>query len=235
MTARNLLTILPVLILATILSACGSRAPIDEDPTIQMLATRAAKIEPTALPPMSREDVRRTYESLANSTNNEALKAIALQRLADLELESQNEKIAKGADDLSSASKPKSEVEIAVLDELKRGSAIHQYERLLKLYPEYKGNDKVLYQLGRAYELDGNLEKTLSTLTKLVKKYPNQNNRDEIQFRRGEILFVFKDFVQAEQAYQDVVSVGEVSPYYERAMFKRGWSVFKQGDTKRSL
>jgi len=235
MTARNYLTVLTILVLATILSACGSRPSIDEDPTIKMLESRAAKIEPTALPPMSREDVRRTYESLANSTNNQALKAIALQRLADLELESQNEIMSKGTDALSPASKPRSEVEIAVLNELKRGSAIHQYERLLKLYPEYKGNDKVLYQLGRAYELDRKKKKTLTTLTKLVEKYPNQNNRDEIQFRRGEILFVFKDFVQAEEAYQDVVSVGEVSPYYERAMFKRGWSVFKQGDTKRSL
>jgi len=235
MITRHLLQVSFVMILVTIISACGSRPPIDKDPTIQMLATRAAKIEPTALPPMSREDVRRTYESLANSTNNEALKAIALQRLADLELESQNEKMSQDVDALSGARESKSEVEIAVLEEIKRGSAIHQYERLLKLYPEYKGNDKVLYQLGRAYELDGNLEKTLTTLTMLVKKYPNQNNHDEIQFRRGEILFAFKEFVHAEQAYQDVLSVGEVSPYYERAMFKRGWSVFKQGDTKRSL
>jgi len=235
MITRHLLQVSFVMILVTIILACGSRPPIDEDPTIQMLATRAAKIEPTALQPMSREDVRRTYESLANSTNNEALKAIALQRLADLELESQNEKMSQDVDALSGARESKSEVEIAVLEEIKRGSAIHQYERLLKLYPEYKGNDKVLYQLGRAYELDGNLEKTLTTLTTLVKKYPNQNNHDEIQFRRGEILFAFKEFVHAEQAYQDVVSVGEVSPYYERAMFKRGWSVFKQGDTKRSL
>jgi len=153
MITRHLLQVSFVMILVTMLSACGSRPPIDEDPTIQMLATRAAKIEPTALPPMSREDVRRTYESLANSTNNEALKAIALQRLADLELESQNEKMSQDVDALSGARESKSEVEIAVLEEIKRGSAIHQYERLLKLYPEYKGNDKVLYQLGRAYEL----------------------------------------------------------------------------------
>ncbi len=235
MMVRHYLVITALVVSATLLAGCASRPAINEDPTIQQLATRAAKIEPTALPPMSREDVRRTYESLARSTNNKALKAIALQRLADLELESENEKIAKDANDPSSVSKPKSDIEIAILEKSKRGSAIHQYERLLKLYPEYKGNDKVLYQLGRAYELDGNLEKTLVTLTELVKKYPNQNNRDEIQFRRGEILFVFKEFIQAEEAYQDVLNVGEVSRYYERAMFKHGWSVFKQGDTKRSL
>ncbi len=243
MTARYYMTVianalamaLTIAITTAVLVSCASPPPVDEDPTIQQLATRAATIEPTALPPMSREDVRRTYESLASSTNNKALKAIALQRLADLELENQNEKIAKEADSRSLDSEIKPVEATAALDQKNRGSAIHQYKRLLKLYPDYKGNDKVLYQLGRAYELDGNLEKTLVTLTTLVNKYPNQNNMDELQFRRGEILFVFKEFEQAEKAYQDVVKIGDVSPYYERAMFKHGWSVFKQGDTKRSL
>jgi TolA-binding protein len=232
---KTLTKAVTMVITTAALVSCASPPVINEDPTIQQLATRAAKIEPSALPKMSREDVRRTYESLASSTNNKALKAIALQRLADLELESENEKIATEAESphLDGGTKPSKAP--AVMDEKKRGSAIHQYERLLELYPEYKGNDKVLYQLGRAYELDGNLEKTLVTLTTLVNKYPNQNNRDELQFRRGEILFVFKEFEQAERAYQDVIKAGEVSPYYERAIFKHGWSVFKQGDTKRSL
>ncbi len=224
-----------MVITTAVLVSCAAPPAINEDPTIQQLASRAAKIEPAALPQMSREDVRRTYESLASSTNNQALKAIALQRLADLELESQTEKIAKETESLPLDGGTKPAKATAVMDEKKRGSAIHQYERLLELYPEYKGNDKVLYQLGRAYELNGNLEKTLVTLTTLVNKYPKQNNRDELQFRRGEILFVFKEFEQAERAYQDVIKVGEVSRYYERAMFKHGWSVFKQGDTKRSL
>ena len=239
MTAEYNLTVITkaiaMAITAAVLVSCASPPPVDEDPTIQQLARRVVTIEPTALPPMSREDVRRTYESLASSTNNKALKAIALQRLADLELENQNEEIAKEADSRSLNSESKPVETTVVLDKKNRGSAIHQYERLLKLYPDYEGNDKVLYQLGRAYELDGNLEKTLVTLTALVNKYPDQNNMDELQFRRGEILFVFKEFEQAEKAYQYVVKVGDVSPYYERAMFKHGWSVFKQGDTKRSL
>ena len=235
MTIRDILTVITVTAFAATLISCASPPPINEDPTIQQLATRAAKIKPSALPPVSREDVRRTYESLASSTNNKALKAIALRRLADLELESQTEKISKEADSQSISSEKDQTGSSTAFDNKKRGSAIHQYERLLELYPEYEGNDKVLYQLGRAYELNGNLEKTLVTLTTLVNKYPDKNNRDELQFRRGEILFVFKEFEQAEKAYQDVIKVGEVSPYYERAMFKHGWSVFKQGDTKRSL
>lgn len=203
------------------LTACAGRESVDEDPTIQLLSEQAAKIEPAMLPPLSRSDVQRTYERLAKNTDNDALKAIALQRLADLELENKQAAIAN-------------EKEIA--DETKNaGGAIQQYERLLELYPDYAGNDRVMYQLARAYELNGELDKTLDVLTRLIKKYPEQPNLDEIQFRRGEILFSFRDFEQAEAAYDSVLSQGEASAFYERALFKRGWSVFKQGQTERSL
>ncbi|WP_455216676.1 tetratricopeptide repeat protein, partial [Kaarinaea lacus] len=193
--------------LLVILASCASNEEINEDPTIQQLAKRAAKIEPTALPAMTKFDVKNTYESLAKSTSNESLKAIALQRLADLELETKQEAIARGqlqTGDTSADNKGN-----AADDTQGLSSAISQYERLLELYPDYDGNDKVLYQLGRAYELNGDMDKTLGSLTRLIKEYPQQKNRDEIQFRRGEILFSFKDFKEAEEAYQDVINIGE--------------------------
>jgi outer membrane protein assembly factor BamD (BamD/ComL family) len=228
------------LLLMISLIACSSQPTINEDPTIEQLAKRAAKIEPAALPPMSRAEVRKTYEKLASSTTNKTLKAIALKRLADLDLESKQDAISKGEsledEHEQSGKKPlvaEEQQQIASKEDL--GGAIHQYERLLELYPDYKGNDKVLYQLSRAYELNGQLDKTLSTLSRLIKQYPHVKNMDEIQFRRGEILFAFKKYKQAEQAYQNVINVGESSVYYGRALFKRGWSVFKEGDTQRSL
>ncbi|MBN4079553.1 tetratricopeptide repeat protein, partial [Beggiatoa alba] len=238
-------------LLLLMLTACVSSQHIEQDPTIQLLAERAAKIEPQALPPLSRRDVQNTYERLAKSTNNDALKAIALQRLADLALEDkqailageftddsteknvnaaqqQNEAAARVEQEFAQDAEQRLEQEIT-------GSAIHQYERLLTLYPDYVGNGKVMYQLARAHELNGDLVKTLSVLTRLVKAYPNQPNLDEIQFRRGEILFTFRDFEAAEKAYGSVLSYSEIGPFYERAMFKHGWSVFKQGATKRAL
>jgi outer membrane protein assembly factor BamD (BamD/ComL family) len=246
-------------LLVLLLSACSSKQTIDEDPTIQMLAERAAKIEPLALPPLSRADVQRTYEQLAKTTNNAALRAIALQRLADLALEDRQAELA--GEDLEEAeptravsaeqqqadaakqeaglSKELNEELIAEaeqdLEQKSAGSAIHQYERLLTLYPDYEGNNRVMYQLARAYELNGDLDKTLGVLTGLVKKFPNEKNFDELQFRRGEILFTFREFEKAEKAYDSVLALGAASAYHGRAMFKRGWSVFKQGDTQRSL
>lgn len=238
-----------------LLSACGGTNVIDDDPTIRLLASKAAKIEPLALPPLSRADVQRTYQQLADTTNNAALRAIALQRLADLELENRQARLAgelveetaeniEKADDVSVAQNEAdaAEQEAALNEKIEQelelasaGSAIHQYERLLMLYPDYGGNNRVMYQLARAYELNGNLEKTLDVLTKLVTKFPNEKNFAELQFRRGEILFSFREFEVAEKAYDNVLAQGAAGAYYGRAMFKRGWSVFKQGDTKRSL
>lgn len=253
-------TLLLLVILSLGLSACASKKTIDEDPTIQMLANRAAKIEPQVLPPLSRADVKHTYEQLAETTSNDALRAIALQRLADIALENKQAELAgesipkkattkapEKTQKTDAAEKAQAEADAAVqeaaaskavkedLEQENVGGAIHQYERLLTLYPDYAGNNRVMYQLARAYELNGELDKTLNVLTGLVKKYPNEKNYDELQFRRGEILFTFRDFENAEKAYDSVLALGEASAYYGRAMFKRGWAVFKQGDTQRSL
>ncbi len=229
---RRLLLSLPLLLLA----ACSARGPIDDDPTLAVLEERTAQITPTALPPTLSHDVQQSYEALAQSTENDALKAIALQRLADLELEREEQPAA--ATDGDSA--PTAETTAAVDADQVEGEeninrAIQQYERLLELYPDYAGNDRVLYQLARAYEFNGELDKALATLDRLVKEYPHIRNRDEIEFRRAEINFAFRNFTLAEKSYQHIVALGAVSPYYDRALFKHGWSVFKQGDTKRSL
>ena len=259
-----------LLILMLVVSACASKQTIDKDPTIALLAERAAVIEPQALPALSRADVQRTYERLAKNTNNDGLKAIALQRLADLALEDRQAELAGEHDDdkakkavvgqkkkepalieapssvekIDTADSPKQVVEREspieadaeqVSEQAIVKSAIHQYERLLTLYPSYAGNDRVMYQLARAYELNGDLENALDVLTRLVKQYPGQANQDEIQFRRGEILFAFREFEAAEKAYGSVIALSDKSAFYERSMFKHGWSVFKQGATQRSL
>ena len=220
---RHLLLSLPLLLLA----ACSARGPIDDDPTLAVLEERAAQITPAALPPMLNHDVQQSYEILAQSTENDALKAIALQRLADLELEREEQPAATDGDSTPTPDQAEGEENVS--------RAIQQYERLLELYPDYAGNDRVLYQLARAYEFNGELDKALTTLDRLVKEYPQVRNRDEIEFRRAEINFVFRNFTRAEKSYQHIVALGAVSPYYDRALFKHGWSVFKQGDTKRSL
>ncbi len=61
-------------------------------------------------------------------------------------------------------------------------AAIARYQEFLKTYPNDSGNDRVLYQLARAYELSGELETSLTTLDRLVLLYP-----DDTLSRRGAV------------------------------------------------
>ncbi len=93
----------------------------------------------------------------------------------------------------------------------------------------------MLYQLARAYELSGNLETSLATLDKLVLLYPTTRYRDEAQFRRGELMFTLREYPKAEAAYLVTMKGDKGSPYYERALYMHGWSLFKQARPDDSL
>ena len=59
---------------------------------------------------------------------------------------------------------------------LKKGAyaaTIERLEGLLKQFPDYKKEDKVLLSLGIAYKKSGQREKAESILNRLVQKYPN--------------------------------------------------------------
>jgi cellulose synthase operon protein C len=106
--------------------------------------------------------------------------------------------------------------------------AIELYKKLLVKYPYYERNDQVLYQLSRAYEETGQIEKAMGVLNQLVKDYPRSRHFDEAQFRRAEYFFTRKKYLDAEEAYQAVLDVGIGSVFYELALYKQGWVFFKQ-------
>ena len=106
--------------------------------------------------------------------------------------------------------------------------AIELYKGLLKKYPHYERNDQVLYQLSRAYEETGQIEKAMDVLNKLVISYPNSRHIDEAQFRRAEYFFTRKKYLDSEEAYQAVIDFGISSAFYDLALYKQGWAFFKQ-------
>ncbi|TNF38492.1 MAG: tetratricopeptide repeat protein, partial [Gammaproteobacteria bacterium] len=89
-------------------------------------------------------------------------------------------------------------------------------------------NDQVLYQLSRAYEETGQIEKAQEILNRLVKEYPRSRHIDEAYFRRAEYFFTRKKYLDAEESYAAVVKSGIGSAFYEFAVYKRGWAYFKQ-------
>ena len=106
--------------------------------------------------------------------------------------------------------------------------AIELYKGLLKKYPLFERNDQVLYQLSRAYEETGQVDIAMLTLEQLISKYPQSRHIDEAQFRRAEYFFTRKKYLDAEESYQAVINGGEGSEFYELALYKQGWSYFKQ-------
>ena len=106
--------------------------------------------------------------------------------------------------------------------------AIRTYQKILDTYPDYERNDKVLYQMSRAYDEIGQPDKAMEVMNRLVREYPHSQHVDEVQFRRGEYYFVRKKFIDAEDAYGAVIRMGSGSSYYELALYKKGWSLYKQ-------
>ncbi|MFC6632846.1 tetratricopeptide repeat protein [Microbulbifer taiwanensis] len=106
--------------------------------------------------------------------------------------------------------------------------AIGLYRDLLAKYPLYDRNDQVMYQLSRAYEETGQIDAAVDVLRQLVAKYPDSRHIDESYFRLGEYYFTRKKYLDAEEAYGKVIGIGVGSSFYELALYKRGWSLFKQ-------
>jgi cellulose synthase operon protein C len=106
--------------------------------------------------------------------------------------------------------------------------AIALYKQLLEKYPHYERNDQVLYQMSRAYEELGEVEEAMLVMNRIASEYPRSSVIDEIQFRRGEYFFTRKKYFDAEQAYSVIVKMGQGSFYYELALYKLGWTFYKQ-------
>src|SRR5512139_3587228 len=116
----------------------------------------------------------------------------------------------------------------ADLQNANASEAIVLYKRLLEKYPLYPRNDQVLYQMSRAYEELGEVDEAMNVMNRMVRDYPASRYSDEIQFRRGEYYFTRRKYRDAEDAYKTIVAMGEGSSYYELALYKLGWSFYKQ-------
>src|SRR5215469_5040719 len=106
--------------------------------------------------------------------------------------------------------------------------AIALYNRLLTEYPSYKNSDQVLYQMARAYDELGRTEEAIETMERLVLTNPHSSHLDEVQFRRGEYFFTRRRYRDAESAYSGIVKLGAASEFYELALYKLGWTFYKQ-------
>jgi tetratricopeptide (TPR) repeat protein len=197
-------------------AAQGSGSPTIGDLTKQKVEVR--KDTPAAASSTKAMENYRHFLELQNT--DPKLRAEAMRRLGDLNL------------DAGEMSRMAEEV---TAPDLQGAEAVKLYTTLLKAYPDYARNDQVLYQLARAYETSGQNDLALATLDRIVAQYPQSPRIDEVQFRRGELLFSEKHYPQAEKAYAAVIGHGGSSAFYQQSLYKHGWSLFKQSLTLESL
>ena len=210
-------------ILTAVAAATATSVAAEKKPaTIKDLENQQVDIStdpPRNVDPAKTMDSYKRFLDL--NAGDAALRAEALRRLGDLNLESsESERIER---------------ELATNEGLRATEAIHLYSALLKAYPKYERNDSVLYQLARAYELNAQPDRALASLDRLVAQYPNSHFIDEAQFRRGELLFSEKAYPKSQAAYEAVIKVGSSSAFYNQSLYKHGWTLFKQGENERSL
>ncbi len=106
--------------------------------------------------------------------------------------------------------------------------AVALYRKLLHDYPVYERNDQVLYQMSRAYEELGQVEEAMAVMDRMVREFSRSRYLDEVQFRRAEHFFTRRRYLDAENAYASIVDRGAGSPFYELALYKLGWTYYKQ-------
>ena len=202
------------LFLALVVAAQPAMADLKEKDTIKSLEKKNVPVHRGKAITGSSDLARGSYRAFLDlASDDPELRSEAMRRLGDLELEAtEAEQLAEN---------------IESLDTSQFDSAITLFQQLLESYPDYRRNDTVLYQLSRAYEISGQTDQSLQTLDELVERFPETARIDEIQFRRGEMLFLRKRYNDAEVAYQAVRKAGESSRFYEQGLYKLGWSQFK--------
>jgi TolA-binding protein len=204
------------LALILVLTACSggfkdTGRPIKELSKQKAPAPEKLPIQPSAPVEVSPESAEENYRRILELAPDDETKFEAMRRLADLQIqidESQGGDVAKS--------------------QQVQQKSIKLYEEVLALKPDDRNNDRILYQLSRAYQNTGQENKAVEILKTLEDKYPESPLQGDAHFRRAEILFRLGRFDEAGAEYKAVMDMGGRTPFFEPSQYKYGWSLFKQ-------
>jgi len=166
---------------------------------------------------ISHKEVREEYKELLNLFEDKQLKEQIERRIADVYM-------MEGVYDQNRVVEQKSNY----------SEAIKAYRNILEKYPNSPDNAEVLYQLAKAYDMEGDQANALAMLTKLTSQYPAYPNIEEAYFRKGDIHFNNNEYRQAEQAYT-AVTLSNKSKYTINAHYMLGWTYYKEANFNKSL
>jgi len=194
--------------------------PEDTEPRVIFIDRVEVKVEPSELPKIRPELVVASYKRLL-TRGNVTIRKEALRRLADLTMRLAETKLAIDDPETLASLTP------AVKD-ASFAQAAQLYQQLLTEFPAYPQKADIKYQLARAHSLNSEPEKSLEILDQIAVSPVKASSYVESQFRRGESYFVRKKYRISELAYTEVIVKGKETTFYDKALYKRGWSLFKQ-------
>jgi tetratricopeptide (TPR) repeat protein len=166
---------------------------------------------------LNHQEVRKEYKELLDVFEDKELKEQIERRIADVYM-------MEGVQD-QNKQKQKSSYYV---------DAIKAYRNILEKYPDSPDNAEVLYQLAKAYDLEGNQVEALKMLNQLTSRHPSHPNITEAYFRKGDIYFNNKDFRNAEQSYLAVTQLDK-NKLAINAHYMLGWTYYKQTNFQKGL
>ncbi len=205
----NRLFVLTIFVLTIFsLSACTS----NNSRTLGDLSYQAEKEKTIEFEKLDYAQVREEYQEILSLFDNVQLKEQIERRIADVYMLEGGEKQAQVETNNSQYKE-----------------AIKSYHEILKRYPGSPDNADVLYQLARAYDMDGHFDDALTILTQLTTVHPDYKNNPEAHFRMGEIYYAKKAYAKARQEYL-IVSQSNNKKLLDYAHYMLGWTYYKQSN-----
>lgn len=214
---RSSLALIVASTLAILLSGCSwvglSEVELfqEHEPTLADLSPAVMPDKGIPLPKIELDALTKNYLDVMKTSQDAEVQVQVMQRLAGLDMLKGELQLAEGQPSTDTLQ-----------------LAIQAYQKLLNDYPDQPNNDRLMYQLSKAYDLKGQVDLSLQVLTKLVDRYPNSMHAIEAEFRRAEIYFSRSDYIRAEKSYAVVIAAGVSSDYYQNALYMHGWSQFKK-------
>ncbi len=196
-----------------ILFACSGA----QQKTLGSLKYSAKEEDEIAFEKLDHKEVRQEYRELLDAFEDEKLKEQIERRIADVYM-------LEGTHDQNTNKEKPSYYR----------DAIKAYKNILERYPDSPDNAEVLYQLAKAYDIEGQQQKALKMLEELTSRHPYYPNIIEAYFRMGDIYFSSQQYSKAEQAYL-AVTTKELGSLNLNAYYMLSWSRYKLAEYQKAF
>lgn len=200
-----------ILVISLILSSCSlfTNEAEQSPPSIADLKPIKLPTINTSIDTISVDAVISNYKQALSTSTDIELRSKIKQRLASLQAQ---------------------QSESALNDEGQAASfttAVSAYEALIEEFPKHANMDKILYQLAKTYELNGQREASTQSFLRLVNEFPQSEHRIESHFRLAEVFFSEAQYRKAAKHYAIVSGAGNTSAYHQKSIYMLAWANFK--------